>query len=101
MRYFHPRGFFGYASASYVIQDVDRFDVAVMPGFGEGHEGVTLLNLGVGYRDPGRRFLIQVDCQNCTDEKFRYQDDNFRTPEVNTYSITPSRTLMLRAALRF
>ena len=103
LRYFDPRGFSAYASATRVIQDVDRDAATLAPGFGEGHAHFTLVDLGIAYRDPNRHFAVSFECLNCTDKQFAFQDDSFRTttPETSTTSIVPVRTLFLKATLKF
>jgi len=103
LRYFDPHGFSVYASATRVIQDVDRDDSQVAPGFGEGHSHFTLVDLGVAYLHPNRHFAVSLECLNCTDQQFTFQDDSYRTttPETSTTSIVPVRTLFLKATLKF
>ena len=103
LRYFDPRGFSAYATATRLIQDVDRDDATLAPGFGEGHAHFTLVDLGIAYRHPNRHFAVSLECLNCTDQQFTYQDDSFRTPtpETSTISIVPVRTLFLKATLKF
>ena len=75
----------------------------VAPGFGEGHSHFTLVDLGVAYLHPNRHFAVSLECLNCTDQQFTFQDDSYRTttPETSTTSIVPVRTLFLKATLKF
>ncbi|PWT70594.1 MAG: hypothetical protein C5B46_09225 [Proteobacteria bacterium] len=103
VRYFDPSGFSAYVAATRVVQDVDRADAAVAPGFGEGHSHFTLVDLGIAYRHPNRHFTLALECLNCTDQQFRYQDDSFRTssPQTSTTWIVPVRTLLLKGTVNF
>jgi hypothetical protein len=61
-----------------------------------------LFDGGVGFRLPKRLGLVSLDIQNILDQKFRFQDDNFRLTEPLTYPrFVPDRTFIGRVTLNF
>jgi outer membrane receptor protein involved in Fe transport len=98
-RYFlFPSGFFGQARVSFLHQKVERGDASGLP---EGSDGSFLVDLGVGYRIPGRHGILSVQVANLFDQHISYQDDTFRSTEQPSATYLPSRTLMVQASLQF
>jgi hypothetical protein len=55
----------------------------------------------VGFRFPKRYGIASVEVRNLFDEKFKYQDDNYRTNEVREPMFFPDRTILGRITLSF
>jgi len=98
IQYFHPSGFFGYLGSTYVDQEYeDQVSSA------SGDDSFTVTDLGLGYRLPKRRGIVSVTVQNVTDEEFNYQDDSYRTFEVEPSAgpYIPDRLVTGRLTLNF
>ena len=98
--YFHPSGFFGGVSVTYIDQEVRRESDSLQA---EGDSSFTLTDLSFGYRLPKRRGVLSLTVQNLFDKDFKYQDESYRTfslePYVSPY--IPETTVMGRFTLSF
>ena len=104
LRYFHPSGFFASLGATYVDQEVDRSDLAVLfGGFVEGKDQFVTVGGSIGYRLPNRLGVVGLQVVNALDEDFNYQDDSFREfrDEPSSGPYIPARTIMFRATLNW
>jgi hypothetical protein len=82
IRYFDDSGFFADGGVSFVRQNVDRRFVIRgedSTNMDEGTQRYFILNAGLGYRLPYRRGLVGIEGVNLTNERFRFQDENFRS----------------------
>jgi hypothetical protein len=77
VRYFHPSGAFAGFGVTYVNQDVKRTPDNT-EGLADGNDDFFYLDLSVGYRLPKRFGIISFGLTNLLDQKFHYQDDNYR-----------------------
>jgi TonB dependent receptor len=98
LRYFAPGGLFMQIGATRIEQRVER---TATPGFGQGRTRFTLVDLAIGYRFPGRKAMLALEGRNLTNRKFSFQDDNYRSAEPVSSSISPTRSLFLRATVNF
>jgi tetratricopeptide (TPR) repeat protein len=100
VRYFHPSGFFAGAGLTYVHQDVERSPTT---GLAQGTDQFVVVDAAIGWRFPNRVGIASLAVTNLLDQKFLYQDDNFRTfedePSVSPY--IPDRQIMGRVTLNF
>jgi outer membrane receptor protein involved in Fe transport len=90
LRYFDPVGLFGLFRATFVREAGDFANVttgAVMPG----RDTFTTLDLGIGWRFPGRAAIAALEIQNLLDSHFRYQDTDPLNPRI-----LPRRTILAR-----
>ncbi|MDQ3566147.1 MAG: TonB-dependent receptor [Pseudomonadota bacterium] len=117
LRYFHGAGFFAGLSATYVQQEVELlpFEDTITDTITKesGSDNFVTLDMAIGYRLPKRLGILSVGVSNLLDEKFRFQDDNFRTstpietngrsiPDVGTFSnFIPDRTIFAGLTLSF
>ncbi|HET6519060.1 MAG TPA: TonB-dependent receptor, partial [Geminicoccaceae bacterium] len=100
VRYFHPSGVFAGLGATYVYQDVDRIDDPRQP-LNEGHDDFVVVDASIGYRLPDRRGIISVDARNLLDERFFFQDNNFRATDTRIAPYVPDASVLVRATLSF
>jgi tetratricopeptide (TPR) repeat protein len=90
VRFFHPSGFAALLKGTYVNQHGDF----VRRGAGtveSGKDDFFLLDAGISYRFPKRYGIASIGVTNLTDQRFRYQETDFRNA-----SIIPSRTILGR-----
>jgi class 3 adenylate cyclase/CHASE2 domain-containing sensor protein/predicted Zn-dependent protease len=99
VRYFHPNGLSVLGGATYLYQSVARDNLDSSKA--EGHNHAWLFNAAVGWRLPHRRGTISIEIDNIFDENFEYQDQNFRSSELQASPFLPSRTFIARATLSF
>ena len=95
VRYFHPSGLWATTGVTFVRQrgtftsvDQELFD---------GRERFTVVDFSAGYRLPGRRGNVGVECSNLFDQQFRFQD--VAGTEGPRY--VPARRCMARLSLNF
>jgi hypothetical protein len=69
----------------------------------EGNQNFWLVNADVGYRLPYRRGLVGLQVANLFNERFRFQDDNFRNSTGDSFSaaIIPERAILFNVNLNF
>jgi outer membrane receptor protein involved in Fe transport len=97
-RFFHPSGLFAELVATYVDQQVQR-----PPGspLSDGNSDFVVVDAALGFRLPQRRGIVSLEVKNLLDDSFNFQDDNFRTPQINNPRFIPDRWLLLRGTLTF
>lgn len=98
LRYFGPSGIFAAAGINFVHQDVRR------KGGNDGNEDFLTFDAGIGYRLPFRRGIVGLEGRNLSNEKFRYQDTNFRTFGTGAPFLTqclPERMILLTLNVNF
>jgi len=99
-QYFHPSGYFGAVSVTYVDQEVDRQPSST---YAEGKDNFTVTDMAIGYRLPRRQGILSLAVQNVFDQEFDYQDNSYRTfqdePSIGPY--IPDRSVMARVTLNF
>jgi Flp pilus assembly protein TadD len=94
LRYFDPNGLFGLIRATAVREQGQFLDVTtgqVSPGKG----AFATLDLGIGWRFPGRPFIASFEAANVLDAHFNFQD----TDSLNE-RIFPRRTILARITFR-
>jgi tetratricopeptide (TPR) repeat protein len=97
VRYFATSGFFGGMTATNVLQKVkSSIDPPV-----SWSESFTLIGGVFGYRLPDRNGEISIEARNITSKKFRFFDNNARSPEVSNPRFVPVATYLIRASLVF
>ena len=93
IRYFDPSGFFAGVLVTHVNQEVVRTATAKLDvpflGFSDGREDFTVIDASVGWRFPKRLGIVTLTVKNLFDERFRYQDDNFREFRLDLPSTSP------------
>ena len=94
-RFFHPGGFFAGMKTTYIYQDGDFGDPAVLPIVSD-HDDFWVLDAGIGYRLPHRYGLITLEAKNILDEDFKFQDTDPANP-----TISPERLILGRVTLAF
>jgi tetratricopeptide (TPR) repeat protein len=104
LRYFDPSGFFAGVLATYIDQDVVRTPEAKeFLGLSDGRENFVVVDASIGWRFPKRIGIAALTVRNLFDQKFRYQDDNFREfrnePSATPY--VPERQIVGRVTLYF
>ncbi len=98
---YHPSGFFGKVTGTYVHQSVERRSgFPGDPGL-EQTEDFWVADLSVGYRLPKRYGLISVDVKNILNQNFFFQ--NSFTPDIEPRipRFQPERTAFFRINLWF
>lgn len=90
VRVFHPSGFALLLKGTYVNQH-GEFRRQPAGTFQSGSDDFFLLDAGVTYRFPKRYGIASFGVTNLTDQRFRYQETDFRNA-----SIIPSRTFLGR-----
>jgi TonB dependent receptor len=97
-RFFHPSGLFATLGATYVDQQVRR--PAASP-LADGNSDFVVVDAALGFRLPQRRGIVSLEVKNLLDRSFNFQDDNFRTPQINNPRYIPDRLLLLRGTFTF
>ena len=108
LSYFSPLGLFATIGTTYVHQNADRF-TDPPPAFGcggacpDGTDDFFLLDASIGYRFPGRYGIFSLEGTNLLDEKFNYQDDDFRTAGARARfgPFIPERAVLARVTVSF
>jgi outer membrane receptor protein involved in Fe transport len=97
LRHFFPQRFFGDVRATHVRQRVEQTAASAA----SGTDLFVLLDVGIGYRLPKRSGSVNLAINNLLDQRFSYQDDNFRSSETRLPRYLPRRTAVLTASLAF
>jgi tetratricopeptide (TPR) repeat protein len=74
-RYFWRNGLFAGVGATFVYQNVDRFEAST---FNDGDDRFAVFDATAGYRLPKRFGVFSVGVQNVFDRNFNFQDDSYR-----------------------
>ncbi len=98
INYFHPSGFFGKFTTTYVQQKLERLEAATLRS---GTSDFVLFDAAIGYRLPQRRGIISLEGRNLSDEHFFYRNINFNLSEAITPRFIPTRTFFARVTLNF
>ena len=104
IRYFSKFGFFGGIVGTYVHQDIERevgVDASDNPIKEVADNDFFLVDASIGYRLPKRVGIVSLEGNNLLDQKFSFQDDNFRSSEARRAAIEPDRTVVARITLNF
>jgi len=94
LRYFDPNGLLGLVRTTIVREQGQFFDVTngtVSPGKGT----FATLDLGIGWRYPGRPLIATFEAQNVLDSHFHFQET-----DLLNQRIFARRTFLARVALR-
>jgi Flp pilus assembly protein TadD len=94
LRYFDPNGLLGLVRTTVVREQGQFFDVTsgdVSPG----KSTFATVDIGIGWRYPGRPFIATLEAQNLLDSHFHYED----TDALNQ-RIFPRRTFLARITVR-
>jgi tetratricopeptide (TPR) repeat protein len=103
-RYYAPNGFFAGVIGTYVDQTVVRSPILKASGFVDGENNFVVVDATVGWRFPKRFGIATLTAYNLFDEKFFFQDDNFRDfrdEPPSTGPFVPERRIVGRATLYF
>jgi predicted Zn-dependent protease len=95
LRYFDSNGLLSLVRTTLVREQGQFFDVnsgEVNPGKGT----FATLDMGIGWRYPGRPLIATLEAQNLLDSHFHYQDTDPLNPRI-----FPRRTFLARITLRF
>jgi tetratricopeptide (TPR) repeat protein len=95
LRVFHPSGVSTFLRTTYVTQE-GTFIRRGAPDFEPGHETFWVVDAAVSYRLPRRRGFVTVGATNLLDERFRFQETDFRNP-----TLQPARMGFARLTLVF
>ncbi len=96
-RVFHPSGFSLMVRGTYVNQHGNFVRRGSSSGsFESGQDDFWLLDAGISYRFPKRYGIASIGATNLLDQKFRYQETDFRNA-----SIIPSRGVFGRLTFEF
>lgn len=98
VRWFWATGGFAEVMVTSVGQRVVRAPQASAPG---GRERFTLVDLSYGRRLPGSGLTLTLTAKNILGERFRFQDDAFRTNELRQSRWLPVRSVVLAAQWSF
>jgi Tfp pilus assembly protein PilF len=99
LRWSQPNGMSASLIGSLVSQRVTAIPRAPSPS---DSDQFFVIDLGLSYRFPKRRGLIDLSLKNLTNELFSYQDANIQSPqETLTPRFIPGRSLLLSLALTF
>jgi tetratricopeptide (TPR) repeat protein len=101
-RYFNELGFFSKISLTYLHQNVNQ-QLSSGQELSKNDEKVFLLDTGIGYRFPKRLGLISLEVNNILDEKFQFQDNNFRLTQKRnrTVRFVPDRSIFAKVTINF
>jgi predicted Zn-dependent protease len=94
LRYFDPNGILGLVRATVVREQGQFFNVTtgdVAPGKGT----FATMDIGIGWRYPGRPLIATFEVQNLLDSHFHYQDTDPLNPRI-----FPRRTFLGRITIR-
>jgi outer membrane receptor protein involved in Fe transport len=94
LRYFDPNGILGLVRATVVREQGQFFNVTtgnVAPGRGT----FATMDIGIGWRYPGRPLIATFEAQNLLDSHFHYQDTDPLNPRI-----FPRRTFLGRITIR-
>jgi outer membrane receptor protein involved in Fe transport len=94
LRYFDPNGLIGLVRTTIVREQGQFFDV-ITGEVGPGKGAFATLDMGIGWRYPGRPFIATLEVQNLLDSHFNFQDTDPLNPRI-----LPRRTLLARVTLR-
>ena len=99
VRYFHPSGFSAEATATYVDQEGEFFQLLPEPPFEQvvsDGDRFWVLDAAVRYRLPRRMGIVSVTASNVLDEEFRFQDIDPLNPDI-----IPERLVSLKLTVAF
>ncbi|MEF7615182.1 FecR domain-containing protein [Aquincola sp. MAHUQ-54] len=97
-RYFWPGGRFAELAVTSVRQTVERQPDARQA---TGRERFTLVDLTLGMQVPGRPVTVSLTAKNLLGERFRFQDDSFRSGELRLGRYLPARSVVLATQMSF
>jgi Flp pilus assembly protein TadD len=94
LRYFDPNGFIGLMRTTLVREqgqflDVNSFEI------GPGKGTFATVDMGIGWRYPGRPLIASLEIQNLLDSHFHYQDTDPLNPRI-----FPRRTVLARVTFK-
>jgi Flp pilus assembly protein TadD len=94
LRYFDPDGLLGLARTTIVREQGQFFDLT-SNGLVQGKGTFATVDIGIGWRYPGRPFIATLEVQNLLDSHFHYQDTDPLNPRI-----FPRRTFLARVTFR-
>lgn len=98
LRLFAGPSWYGQATATHVRQEVARSNGAPPMS---GSSDFWTVDVSAGYLLPRRRGAVGVEIRNLLDEKFSFQDDNYRTSEYRSPLYIPARSILFKVWLTF
>lgn len=101
LNYHRPNGFFANVAGTYIHQKIKPDTFSTGSGGSATDDGI-IANLGMGFRLPKRRGIIDLTVENLFDKQINFQDNSFRTPTQNVQApYSPERALRLVLSLNF
>ncbi len=94
LRYYDPNGLLSLVRTTLVREQGQFFDVT-SGEVGPGKGTFATLDMGIGWRDPGRPLIATLEAQNVLDSHFHYQDTDPLNPQI-----FPRRTFLARITFR-
>jgi outer membrane receptor protein involved in Fe transport len=97
LRYFDPTGLFGLARIT-AVREQGQFAALISPTTvvrTPGRDTFATVDLGVGWRFPGRPVIATLEVQNLLDSHFHFQDTDPINPRI-----FPRRTILARVTFR-
>jgi hypothetical protein len=73
LRYFDPNGLLGLIRTTIVREQGQFFDVTTS-NISPGKDTFATLDIGIGWRFPGRPFIATFEAENVLDSHFHFQD---------------------------
>jgi hypothetical protein len=94
LRYFDPNGLLGLVRTTVVREQGQFFDVTT-GGISPGKGTFASVDMGIGWRYPGRPLIATLEVQNLLDSHFHYEDIDPLNPRI-----FPRRTFLARITFR-
>jgi predicted Zn-dependent protease len=94
LRYFDPNGLIGLMRTTLVREQGQFLDVNTFE-IGPGKGTFATVDMGIGWRYPGRPLIASLEIQNLLDSHFHYQDTDPLNPRI-----FPRRTVLARVTFK-
>ena len=97
LNYHHPNGLYANLTGTYIRQKINPDPFSTGNGGSATDDGIVV-TVGLGFRLPKRRGIINFTAENLFDKQINFQDNSFRTPPQNVRA-PYSPELVLRSVL--
>jgi hypothetical protein len=94
LRYFQPNGLFGLIRTT-IVREQGQFRDVTSGGVNPGKGTFATLDLGIGWRFPGRPFIATFEAANVLDSHFHFQDTDLLNERIFA-----RRTVLARITFR-
>ena len=98
LNYHHPNGFYANLTGTYIRQKIKPDPFSTGNGGSATDDGIVV-NLGLGFRLPKQRGIINITAENLFDKQINFQDNSFRTPPTENVRAPYSQEFVLRSVL--